>query len=532
MNKGRIQLGQFLEDFSKTLSLKKNIFFKLSNFDSISENENSIFETQTDLNNKKKEKYDLVFADLPFGMSKEPFHYDEKIKIRKNWNLLSRALEKVNSKGSLFALIEPAIYFSKQGKDFLNALEQKGHFCNLLLNAPKNLYQPLTSFNPIIIGFQNKKLERLFIAEIGDGNSNLIVSNYNKKQSENIQNGKWVDRDSFVTFEKSKVENEINGLQTQYKDFKQYYLSDVAISINLTKGNFDDLPNSVYIPKIGTSKVVSSIDQVRIKHQNIFQVQLDPTLILSDYLALFYRSDLGQLILNSLNTGSFIPSITKSSIEQSQLAIPPISEQKILIHTNQKLGELQDTVNELKSELSLNPKSANAILEKFDSIVGPLKKLSSEDEILSLIRKGENKRIEFKQTFSKNVHTTKKDKDIEKSSLKNIVGFLNAEGGTLLIGVADNGEVTGIEDDIYKSNDKYLLNFKNALKAKIGSEFYPLIEFDLFQVLEKHVLRVDCSPSQKACFYEGNEFYVRTNPATDRLEGRQLIEYVKRRFKD
>lgn len=70
------------------------------------------------------------------------------------------------------------------------------------------------------------------------------------------------------------------------------------------------------------------------------------------------------------------------------------------------------------------------------------------------------------------------------------------------------------------------------MNSKIGSEFYPLIDFDLFQVLDKQVLRVDCTLSQKACFYDGNEFYVRTNPATDKLEGRQLIEYVKRRFKE
>lgn len=532
MNKGQIQLGQFLKDFSETFNLKKNALLKLSSFESIDTTQLHFVETRTELSKGNNKEFDLVFADLPFGMNREPFIYDEKRKVNHNWNLLSNALWEVNSNGTLFAVIEPAVYFSKSGKEFLEILETKGHYCNLILNAPEKIYQPQTAFNPIIIGFQRKKSDKLFIAEIGNENSKLIVNNFKEEQSDNIQNGKWVDRESFVTFQKAKIENEINGLQTQYKDYRHYRLSDVAISINLTRENFSELPNSVYIPKIGTSKVVSSMGEIRIKHQNVFQVQLNPELVLAEYLALFYESDLGQLILSSLSTGSFIPSITKSSIEESQLAIPPIEEQKILIHTNQKLGELQDTVNELKSELSLNPRSANTILERFDSIVSPLKKLSSEDEILSLIRKGENKRTEFKQTFSKNVHTSKKDKEIEKSSLKNIVGFLNAEGGTLLIGVADNGEITGVEDDFFKSNDKYLLNFKNALNTKIGSEFYPLIDFDLFQVLDRQVLRVDCKPSQRACFYDGNEFYVRTNPATDKLEGRQLIEYVKRRFKE
>lgn len=532
MNKGQIQIGQFLEVFSEMFGLKKTALLKMSSFESVDKEQIQFDETLTELKNENEKEFDMVFADLPFGMSREPFLYDENRKVNQNWNILTKGLGKINSNGTLFAVIEPAVYFSKPGKDFLGALENKGYYVNLFLNAPEKLYQPQTAFNPIIIGFQYQKKDKLFIAEIANENPVLIVNNFKEKESDNIQNGKWIDRETFVTFQKTKIENEISGLQTQYKDYRHYRLSEVAISINMTRESFHDLPNSVYIPKIGTSKVVSSINDTRIKHQNIFQVQLDPELVLSEYLALFYKSDLGQLILSSLSTGSFIPSITKSSIEDSQLAIPPIAEQKILIHTNQKLEELQDTVNELKSELSLNPKSANTILEKFDSIVSPLKKLSSEDEILSLIRKGENKKTEFKQTFSKNVHTSKKDKEIEKSSLKNIVGFLNAEGGTLLIGVADDGEITGVEDDFFKSNDKYLLNFKNALNTKIGSEFYPLIDFDLFQVLDRYVLRVDCKPSQKACFYDGNEFYVRTNPATDKLEGRQLIEYVKRRFKE
>lgn len=251
---------------------------------------------------------------------------------------------------------------------------------------------------------------------------------------------------------------------------------------------------------------------------------------MADYLALLYKSELGQLILNSLNTGSFIPIINKSSIQDSFVAIPKIEEQKLLAHTNNKLEELQNTIEDLRLELSLNPKNAPIILEKFDTIQGPLKTLSVEDEILALIRKGEGKQIEFKQTFSKNIHTQKKDIAIQKSSLKNVVGFLNAKGGTLLIGVADNNEITGIEDDFYQSNDKYLLNFKNAINSKIGSEFHPLIDYDIYKVWDKKVLKVDCQPSKRACFYDSNEFYVRTNPATDRLEGQKLIEYVNRRF--
>lgn len=201
-----------------------------------------------------------------------------------------------------------------------------------------------------------------------------------------------------------------------------------------------------------------------------------------------------------------------------------------MIHTNNKLEELQKTINNLQLELGLNPKNIDVILDKVDNIQGSLKSLSQEDKILSLIRKGEGKKIEFKQTFSKNIRTKQRDKQIEKSSLKTIVGFLNAKGVTLLIGVSDDGNVTGIEDDFFKTKDKYLLHFKNLINSKIGSAFYDLIDYDIFNVPNKKVLKVDCKASKEPCFYEETEFYVRTNPATDKLVGKSLMEYIKKRF--
>jgi len=38
------------------------------------------------------------------------------------------------------------------------------------------------------------------------------------------------------------------------------------------------------------------------------------------------------------------------------------------------------------------------------------------------------------------------------------------------------------------------------------------------------------SPSTIPCYLDGVDFYVRTNPATDKLVGPKLVEYVKQRF--
>ena len=48
---------------------------------------------------------------------------------------------------------------------------------------------------------------------------------------------------------------------------------------------------------------------------------------------------------------------------------------------------------------------------------------------------------EFKQTFSLDVKKGSKEKYIEKAALKTIGAFLNTEGGDLLVGVDDDGNI-------------------------------------------------------------------------------------------
>ena len=61
-----------------------------------------------------------------------------------------------------------------------------------------------------------------------------------------------------------------------------------------------------------------------------------------------------------------------------------------------------------------------------------------------------------------------------------------------------------------------------------------MIETDVIMVDESYVLQIHCEPSDKEVFVtdklKGPQFYVRTNPATDSLEGEKQIEYIRRRF--
>ena len=70
-----------------------------------------------------------------------------------------------------------------------------------------------------------------------------------------------------------------------------------------------------------------------------------------------------------------------------------------------------------------------------------------EIDLADLVSGGESDTVEFKSTLRVNLHTGKNDRNIEQAVLKTLAGFLNAKGGTLVVGVADNGTPLGLESD-------------------------------------------------------------------------------------
>ena len=82
-----------------------------------------------------------------------------------------------------------------------------------------------------------------------------------------------------------------------------------------------------------------------------------------------------------------------------------------------------------------------------------------EKSVEELIGLGESATLEFKSTIQWDVVQGQINKALRKQILKTIAAFLNSSGGTLLIGVEDDGNIYGIEEDLrYSKNstDRYL----------------------------------------------------------------------------
>jgi hypothetical protein len=152
-----------------------------------------------------------------------------------------------------------------------------------------------------------------------------------------------------------------------------------------------------------------------------------------------------------------------------------------------------------------------------------------EERVLTLIRYGESPNLEFKSTLRTNLKTGKAGKEIELAWLKSVVGFLNTDGGVLLIGVNDEGEVVGIAADQFENEDKCLLHFKNLINQHIGAEFSKYLHAEIRSVAGKTVVAVVCEKAREPAFLlaGGNEeFHIRSGPSSIKLTPRQILQYL------
>ena len=156
-------------------------------------------------------------------------------------------------------------------------------------------------------------------------------------------------------------------------------------------------------------------------------------------------------------------------------------------------------------------------------------------DIEKLIQLGESRTLEFKSTLRRNLHTSESDPKIEHAALKTIAAFLNTSGGTLLVGVSDDGKYVGIDNDNFTNEDKFQLHFKNLLKTGIGLIHTEKIRWELVQFEKGKILRVDCEKSDRPVFLntkDGKKFYIRTGPSTDELMAEELINYTSEHFSE
>lgn len=181
---------------------------------------------------------------------------------------------------------------------------------------------------------------------------------------------------------------------------------------------------------------------------------------------------------------------------------------------------------------------AGLVIRKYSRQLKDLPRLSidpahPEADLYDLIGRGEDAHLEFKSTMRHNLRTGKAGKEIELAWLKGVTAFLNTDGGIVLLGVADDGTLLGLEADGFENDDKCRLHFKNLLNQHLGPEYARLVRFQLYDLEGQRIGAVECERSSTPVFLraKNNEeaFLIRTGPSNIELSLSRALKYIQER---
>ena len=203
---------------------------------------------------------------------------------------------------------------------------------------------------------------------------------------------------------------------------------------------------------------------------------------------------------------------------------------KQFVPTNPELWKLDRYEDFLAERRRLIADAINAQLETLmtDAEPDPGKPVSE------LVLMGESPTLEFKSSLRWDFRQEQVNTVLQKVIAKTLAGLMNSEGGTLLIGVADNGAIIGIENDLKSLSKENLDGFEQAFRQTLadncGVEFNHLVksEYETLDGATVAVVRVDASP--KPVYLDGatgTEFFVRVGNTTRPLDPQSSHDYIK-----
>ena len=204
----------------------------------------------------------------------------------------------------------------------------------------------------------------------------------------------------------------------------------------------------------------------------------------------------------------------------------------------EELWQLKNYEQFLDARRQLLATELNAFLEGITASEEPTIPVSIED----LIAEGESDELEFKSSLRWDIKEQCVNKKLEEVIVKSVAAFGNAQGGTLLIGVDDDGQILGLERD-YDSltggdRDKFELHLRNVLHQHLG---LPLVTTKLqvrFQSVEdKDVCQIDVQPCSEPILVKvadkngqiQERFYVRSGNSSQELTKGDMLSYMKER---
>jgi hypothetical protein len=314
--------------------------------------------------------FDLIVSSPPWNLGPIAEKFEtggEMVEVRdsKTHVLALKSATHLSEQGEAIFVLPNGFLFSAQSASVRTVLSKLGLFIHTILTLPVNLFAPFTVIESNLVFLSRKRVSEVFVGQLNsEQDSAPLLSNLKKrKPGAAPELGRLVALEDYrgwhalVAAEEKQRLAERSGLTPQP-------LSEIVESVNLADRRkpeaeaFADLPNSVYLPLIGTSPAVSVLSELRIKPHNYAQLVVKADKAYSGFLAKFFNSALGRKTRDTLLSATFIPKISKQTLLSGTVYLLPLEAQRTAVDVTREVEELRLRLEQLKVQLWSRPVDA------------------------------------------------------------------------------------------------------------------------------------------------------------------------------
>jgi hypothetical protein len=157
---------------------------------------------------------------------------------------------------------------------------------------------------------------------------------------------------------------------------------------------------------------------------------------------------------------------------------------------------------------------------------------------------GESDLVEFKSSMIWDYKNNSASNDVRLATTKTLAAFMNSNGGILIVGVDDDGNILGLQNDMSvfserKNWDGWVQHLVSLVRKQIGPEYLSNIVTEKITKENNIVAKIVVKPGHKPAFVEYGdkngqpriEFFVRGLNTTQSLDNKQIAVYIRTRWK-
>jgi len=209
------------------------------------------------------------------------------------------------------------------------------------------------------------------------------------------------------------------------------------------------------------------------------------------------------------------------------------------IPEDESLWKIENYEQFLAERRKVLAKHLNVFLDKITATEESTQSVTVED----MIAEGENDGLEFKSTLRWDLKEGKVNKKLEEVIIKTVAAFTNSNGGTLLLGVADDGQIIGLEQDYLSlgdvDRDKFELHLRNVLNQHFGVAFVTSrVQVRFHGISEKEVCEIEIAPAKEPTIVTvtdkngmaSQKFYVRSGNSSQEIPMDEMSAYINEHF--